>query len=32
MEPILILFARMNDTCCNQDWLLKESFPRNSQK
>ena len=25
MEPILILIARMNDTCCNQDWRLKES-------
>jgi hypothetical protein len=30
MEPILILFARMNGTCCNQDWLLKESCARNS--
>ena len=26
MEPILILFARMNDTCCNQDWLLKIAY------
>jgi hypothetical protein len=25
MEPILILFAPMNDSCCNQEWLLKES-------
>jgi hypothetical protein len=31
MEPILILFALMNDSCCNQEWLLKESCARNRE-